>query len=157
MSVLERAVQPELLWLCWPQTSHSAFHTWEVTGSPKAGRAGSRPHTAALPPLLGRLVVAFSVSVTFSSSLPGFCFNLSVSEMQSTQRAYFYQRFPILHLEPGDCTWVASLVCGASRAVRQMLLLSFSYRWPFLPACPFPGLPLACGQAPPRRPIAVLL
>lgn len=60
------------------------------------------PPTSALPPLLGRLVVAFSVSVTPSSSLPGFCFNFSVAEVQSTQRAYFYQRFPILHLEPGD-------------------------------------------------------
>lgn len=109
--------------------------------SPVAQRLAAQvpvPCLSALPPLLGRLVASalcvLTVSVGVSSLLPGFCFNLSVAEMQSTQRAYFYQRFPILHLEPGD--WppgVASLVCGASRPVRQTLLLGFPYRGPFLP------------------------
>lgn len=119
------------------------------------------PRLTVLLPLLDRLMaleLCFSaVSFGFSSPLPGFCFNLSVAEMQNTQRAYFYQRFPILHLEPGD--WpprVASLVCGASRAVWQMLLLRCSCRWLFLPEHPFPGLPQAVGRLLPTGPVAGL-
>ena len=80
------------------------------------------PHFTAFPPLLGRPVALelFSFLVSVRSSFPPawFCFNLSVAEMQNTQRAYFYQRFPILHLEPGD--WPpggVTLVCAASGAV----------------------------------------
>lgn len=142
--------------LCCPQASHSAFHVWEVTGGPKPGHAGSCPHLPALSPLLGRLVVwscAFSRSCRSLLPLPGFCFNLSVAEMQSTQRAYFYQRFPILHLEPGD--WppgVAALVCGASRAVASASAAS-SCPLALLPDCPALVRPALWEGSPHRRPL----
>lgn len=37
--------------------------------------------------------------------------------MQSTQRAYFYRRFPILHLESGDWLPALGLLCAIPRAV----------------------------------------
>lgn len=106
--------------------------------------------------LLGRLVVwscAFSRSCRSLLPLPGFCFNLSVAEMQSTQRAYFYQRFPILHLEPGD--WppgVAALVCGASRAVASASAAS-SCPLALLPDCPALVRPALWEGSPHRRPL----
>lgn len=66
-----------------------------------AQNLGPRVSRPAVPPLLGSGVL-FPCFCRFLLSSAWFCFNLSVAEMESTQRAYFYQRFPILHLEPGD-------------------------------------------------------
>lgn len=87
-----------------------------------------------LPLLLRRLVALkpFFFCLSFSlSPLPGSCFNLSVAEMQNTQRAYFYRRFPILHLESGD--WlpgVGSLVWHTQDCARFCLT-----PWLLLPGC----------------------
>lgn len=53
------------------------------------------------------LFVALTLTVTIS--FLGFFFDVSVAEMQNVQRAYFYQHFPILHLEPGD--WETRVLC----------------------------------------------
>lgn len=131
-----------------------------VTDKPGASLCGRRsvaldqpprfPSGSSPQPLLSSEAVLFVGSAGFSLPLPGFCFNLSVAEMQSTQRAYFYQRFPILHLEPGDWPPGVASVCGASRPVWHTLLLSFLCRGcaclTALPRSP----PRACEQAPPR-------
>jgi len=46
------------------------------------------------------LLLSLTVAVTFCGGFS--LMSLSVAEMQNVQRAYFYQHFPILHLEPGD-------------------------------------------------------
>lgn len=46
------------------------------------------------------LLLSLTVTVTFCGRFS--LTSLSVAEMQKVQRAYFYQHFPILHLEPGD-------------------------------------------------------
>lgn len=137
--------------LCCLQASHSASHVWEVTGGPKPGHAGFCPRLPALQPLLGRLVAwscAFSRSHRSLLPLPGFCFNLSVAEMQSTQRAYFYQRFPILHVEPGDWPPEWRPLCVVHPGLWQMLLLRHPACWlSCLTAPPWSARP--CGKAPP--------
>lgn len=90
------------------------------TGGPSLNHTGLQPPSLpVLLPLLLRALVAlklFFLSLIFPS-LPGSCFNLSVAEMQSTQRAYFYRRFPILHLESGDWLPALGLLCAIPRAV----------------------------------------
>lgn len=142
---------PPTLASLWPWPASSCLPS---SRSQDEGRASTRGNATAaqrlltrvsrpaVPPLHGRLVAlefSFLASVGSSFASAWCCFNLSVAEMQSTQRAYFYQRFPILHLEPGD--WppgVLTLVCGASRAVWGTLLPSVPTPWLFLPDCPFP-------------------
>lgn len=53
------------------------------------------------------LLLSLTVAVTFCGRFS--LTSLSVAEMQNVQRAYFYQHFPILHLEPGD--WETQLLC----------------------------------------------
>lgn len=99
------------------------------------------PHRSAvsafLPFFLSRRVALklFFFCLSFSPSpLPGSCFNLSVAEMQNTQRAYFYRRFPILHLESGD--WlpgVGSLVWHTQDCACFCLI--FLTPWLLLPGC----------------------
>lgn len=102
------------------------------------------PHCVSLLLPLGRLAASeylFSLFLSVSPSpLPGFCFNPSVAEMQRTQRAYFYQRFPILHLESGDwllgvvsCVWRVPKPC--ENAVAEF---STPHPRPVLPAWLFP-------------------
>lgn len=109
-----------------------------VPPRPRSPARGSPiTHPSAVPPLRGRPVALeffFLASVDSSSPSAWFCFNLSVAELQSTQRAYFYQRFPLLHLEPGDCP-----PPGADPCVRcDTLLLSVPAPWLFLPDRPCP-------------------
>lgn len=139
------------------RTQPGCLHVWGVTRWPRALlRRFPAPTPIAFPPLLlGRLVALESffliVSVGFSLSSAGFCFDLSVAELLSAQRAYFYQRFPILHLEPGD--WPPSGVCvWCIRSCARSASASFP---PALGSCCLP-IPLVCpwaaGQAPPPCP-----
>lgn len=75
--------------------------------------------------------------------------------MQNTQRAYFYQRFPILHLEPGDWLWSGGPRVWCIQACASAL---FRTGWLFLPASALaPGLPGFMGRFLLRPPVAGLL
>lgn len=87
------------------------------------------------------------LSLLSPSPPPGSCFNLSVAEMQSTQRAYFYRRFPILHLESGDGLPAVASLCGLPRTVH----VSVSFSLPHGPSClPVPVPCAALGSCPPQ-------
>lgn len=67
--------------------------------------------------------------------------------MQSTQRAYFYRRFPILHLESGDGLPAVASLCGLPRTVH----VSVSFSLPHGPSClPVPVPCAALGSCPPQ-------
>lgn len=115
-----------------------ARHLPQVTSPPRwlqplpHRSAVSKPHEF-LPLLLGRLVSLklFFFCLFFSPfPLPGSCFNLSVAEMQNTQRAYFYRRFPILHLESGD--WLP-LVGSVVWRTQDCACFCFIFLTPWLP------------------------
>lgn len=85
---------------------------------------------------LGYLEAVLFLPLIFPFPPPGSCFNLSVAEMQSTQRAYFYRRFPILHLESGD--WLPA--CTGVSCVAYPGLCTFCT---FLSFFPYPMAPPA--------------
>lgn len=78
--------------------------------------------------------------------------------MQSTQRAYFYRRFPILHLESGDWLPALGLLCAIPRAV-YVLHVSVLLSLPHGSSCL--AVPVSCAAlvscplyACPRPPIS---
>lgn len=132
-------------------------------GGPSLKHTGLQPPSLpVLFPLLLRTLVALKpvlfLSLIFPSPLPGSCFNLSVAEMQSTQRAYFYRRFPILHLESGDWLPALGLLCAIPRAV-YVLHVSVLFSLPHGSSCL--AVPVSCAAlvscplyACPRPPIS---
>lgn len=145
------------LWALWVADGPGASHTWELHCCwPKAWPPRCpvpAPSCTSVLSVGGRQLQLFPLPVSVVSlfPLPGFCFNLSVAEMQSTQRAYFYQRFPILHLEPGDwpleCrprVWCIQ-GCAANASARFSLPVGSSAC-----LCPFPCLALGlwAGSSP---------